>query len=92
MRKAIHGDKIIELEFSTFEIRDSEAQALEFRVGPVYKGNEIHRTPGIWITYQPTWLKTPLLGPVLISPMNWTELAGWVGERIAGFDRKDYRR
>lgn len=59
-------------------------QALWFRVGPVFgPDGEEHPVPGVWVTYQAGYLKTPLEGPVLLSPAAWQHLEEAVTQRLA---------
>jgi hypothetical protein len=90
-RHFTHGDTIIGID-TTFEIRDSEGQYLEIRVGPVFKADDkMDRQPAIWISYQVEYGKSELLGPVLISPVVWKKISAYVESRIEQFRPGNYR-
>lgn len=73
------------------EIVDSEFQKLDFRVGPVYKGDKIAKIPGIWIAYQEKNYLSPRMGDFLMSPSTFFELVEDTLDKIASFQPGDYR-
>jgi hypothetical protein len=57
-------------------------QALCVRVGPVYHGNNRDDQPGIWVEYQPEYLRSAVQGPVLMDVATWKALDKAVRARL----------
>ena len=76
-----HGDAITDIS-TVLDIVDSEDQKLEIRVGSVYYGNIADEELGIWICYQRRDGRTPMVGPVLISPRNWKIISKYVNYQL----------
>lgn len=57
-------------------------QALWVRVGPVFHGSEQDKDPAVWVEYQPEYMKSELVGCVLIDVPTWRALNAAVEERL----------
>lgn len=57
-------------------------QALSVRVGHAWHGRD--RAPGvvIWVNYQPEYLRSEVIGPVLIEVATWRQLSRAVRRRL----------
>jgi hypothetical protein len=71
-----------EIVFVESGIEGVSRQALWVRVGPVFNDNVPQEEPGVWVNYQPGYLKTGLEGPVLLSPAAWRKLNQAVEDRL----------
>ena len=62
----------------------SEPQALWVRVGPVFDSSGERPEPGVWVEYQPRYMASDLVGPVLLTPELWDRLDRAVRARLEG--------
>lgn len=63
-------------------------QSLWIHVGPVFYGDSQSEEPGIWIEYQEEHMKSPLAGPVLLTPKVWHQLVKSINRDIKRKRRK----
>lgn len=59
-----------------------DPQALWVRVGLVFDDDHIRDEPGVWIGWQDGYMKSNLIGPILLTPAAWRELASAVEWRL----------
>lgn len=57
-------------------------QALWVRAGQVWDGSDLRSEPGVWVEYQPDYMKTSLEGPVLLTPGVWKRLVRETNAKI----------
>ena len=82
-RKGIWGDFLPDgLRQTEISLVDSAGQHLDFRIGPVFGSEGVHKKPGVWIGFQRLFMSSERQGDLLISPEIWRKLSKEIELRL----------